>query len=952
MPQQTKTIFLSSTKEDLKEYRKVVIEAIDAMDGCKCVCMEKFGARSWHAKKVCLTKAAESDLLVGILGHRYGSCPDGSQQSFTECEYDAAKKAGRDCLIFLSPDDFGVPANLLETRTLQVRQRAFRKRVAKENTTETFGTPDDLARRVTLAIRHWEQSMPSLGIAPPASISTHAKPHIEHPYLVPSHWIGRQTEMGILDSWLQDGPRSVCCMVAMGGMGKSSLAWMWLKERVEPNQEAFALEGVFQWSFYEGEVSFERFTEGLSAYLGVPPARDRVTEITEHLRSHCVLLILDGFERLLRHYASVDAALLPERGSEELESHERQCADRVVVRFLTNLAANSVAKAILATRLAPEELDAKAACFMMRLDGLSPQDAVTYLRANGIKGLDGELEQTARDYDFHPLSLERLVNVLHYDMEQPDDIRQAPHYETALGLAHRQAHILAQAYDTLPRSIAKFLSVLAAVRGRAHLDTILFLAKNRPGLHLPTALRRLEQDGWIAWDRQANTTGFHPVIRRYAYERLAGKTGLHQRLSRYYLAQIPNAQTALGETASKKWPHPATLVPPVQPGGFGGLGGVNEAIELYYHTARAARYDDACNLYYGLIHAQLYHEGGLYQACTELLSELFVDGWKRPPRLTNVHDQSWVVTAFAVAQSLLGRSRASVPLFELQIEAAQAAGNTEDEGLARGVLSEDLCALGYLARARGNLHEALRMLLRRDDTGAYVRRELGEILMNLGRFGASRRMLEAARVQFARAGAAQPQCVLWAHNARLCLLIGDAPAALKAARRSSDLANSVGNQRNLVWASWVLGRCLTALAAEDPGDGRAHLDEAGTHLTGALTRCRRTNLVELEPDILLAWAHWHRLRGGDVEARTFGEEALFIANRCEYRLNQADIHNFMANSFLHDDAEAAVMHATTAYERAWCDGPPYCYRPALDEAARTLDCLGETIPSLLPYSPT
>ena len=37
---------------------------------------------------------------------------------------------------------------------------------------------------------------------------------------------------------------------------------------------------------------------------------------------------------------------------------------------------------------------------------------------------------------------------------------------------------------------------------------------------------------------------------------------------------------------------------------------------------------------------------------------------------------------------------------------------------------------------------------------------------------------------------------------------------------------------------------------------------------------------------------------------------------------------------------AAADHAATAYERGWCDGPPHCYKPALDEAERLLNELG------------
>ena len=36
----------------------------------------------------------------------------------------------------------------------------------------------------------------------------------------------------------------------------------------------------------------------------------------------------------------------------------------------------------------------------------------------------------------------------------------------------------------------------------------------------------------------------------------------------------------------------------------------------------------------------------------------------------------------------------------------------------------------------------------------------------------------------------------------------------------------------------------------------------------------------------------------------------------------------------------------SAYERAWCDAPPHCYMPALDEAERLLKALGVEPPQL------
>ena len=73
-----------------------------------------------------------------------------------------------------------------------------------------------------------------------------------------------------------------------------------------------------------------------------------------------------------------------------------------------------------------------------------------------------------------------------------------------------------------------------------------------------------------------------------------------------------------------------------------------------------------------------------------------------------------------------------------------------------------------------------------------------------------------------------------------------------------------------------------------------------------------------------------------AEARKLGHEALEIADRCEYRLQQADIHNALARMAQDaGDTSTARKHATTAHERAFCDGPPYAYQHALD----TVDAL-------------
>jgi hypothetical protein len=151
-----KTVFLNSTARDLAKYRHAVTEVINGLDDYKCVRMEDFGARDWQADDFCRAKVAGCDLFVGVVGHLYGSCPEGSEHSYTEREYEAAVAAEMPRLMFIAPDDFPLPAHLRESDDKWHRQRAFRERVNnRERIRDTFTSPEDLARRVVQAIRNW-----------------------------------------------------------------------------------------------------------------------------------------------------------------------------------------------------------------------------------------------------------------------------------------------------------------------------------------------------------------------------------------------------------------------------------------------------------------------------------------------------------------------------------------------------------------------------------------------------------------------------------------------------------------------------------------------------------------------------------------------------------------------------------------------------------------------------
>lgn len=113
-------------------------------------------------------------------------------------------------------------------------------------------------------------------------------------------------------------------------------------------------------------------------------------------------------------------------------------------------------------------------------------------------------------------------------------------------------------------------------------------------------------------------------------------------------------------------------------------------------------------------------------------------------------------------------------------------------------------------------------------------------------------------------------------------------------------------------------------------------------------------LADLEPNILLglAMVRSRTLSPGSKRTNEVNRllgEALKLANRCQYRLKQADIHNFLAQ--IERDAgnnDAAIEAATQAYCFAWCDGPPVAYHWGLQKAKAHLTALGVPFPNMPP----
>ena len=131
------------------------------------------------------------------------------------------------------------------------------------------------------------------------------------------------------------------------------------------------------------------------------------------------------------------------------------------------------------------------------------------------------------------------------------------------------------------------------------------MGTTREALSMSVAERRHKRMGQQAfWARQAENTLDRgtAMMPKLLYDRLTNKTGVHTRL-RDYFANIPTPDANKAQSIEDLAP----------------------VIELYHHTVRAGRYNDAQELFSERLVDLLYFRFGAYQICIELLRSLFPD---------------------------------------------------------------------------------------------------------------------------------------------------------------------------------------------------------------------------------------------------------------------------------------------------------------------------------------
>lgn len=803
----------------------------------------------------------------------------------------------------------------------------------------------------------WRQLLTALG-APP-DLPQAAEPErptwgLVHPYPMPPNFTGRDSERGTLTRWLnEDKDHPLLVLRALGGFGKSALTWHWLTHDVD----AAKWPKVLWWSFYEGDASFDQFVVEALGYLygkeiegkKLSP-REALGALLNAMHQPGVLLVLDGFERVLRVFSGMGAAY--QGDAVKTQDHERDCVSPLAEHFLYHLALQPKlrAKVLITTRLTPRIVEVRSGgqlqgCREVELRQMQPEDAVAFFQAQGIRGTHTEIELACEPYGYHPLSLRLLAGLIIGDFQMPGDIAAAKRLDVSGDLIQRQHHVLEQAYDSLTPAQQKLLGSIACFRWPVAYDTLKAAAdtqgeavEKRPSLD--TELRALVTRGLLHHEVKDRRFDLHPIVRHYAYDRLAmpDRAAAHTRL-RDYFAAVPKVEkiTRLEDLA------------PV--------------IELYHHTVRAGQLDEARTLFRDRLTSPLYYQLGAYPLIIDLMRSLFPDGEDltsagQPalPRLKDESDQAWTLNELANAYSLSGRPRRAVPLYEGYIAISEKRSDKTNLAIGLGnVALSGQFPTGALRIAEANLRRSIALCQEIKDElwEAVGHQELGRLLAYCGTSAESETELTMALKMYEKRKHVQGQGISWACRAQqeLFLLrqatgagslktsISDSGSPLASASRALELADETARtrypmERDYVRAHWLLGAAHRATGDHDPAE---------RHLHEALERCRRISLVEMEADILIDLARLHLAMGKAEEAQRCAEEALLITERSGYVLQRADAHLELAKLALtRGDKDAAKDHAQAAEKLAYCDGPPdYTYKAAYDEAQALLRTLSE-----------
>jgi tetratricopeptide (TPR) repeat protein len=929
-------VMVSSTYSDLVDHRRQALDAIHRL-GFFDIGMEYDAAKAGEDiidSSMDMVKKAHA--YVGILSHRYGGVPEDvtrnpKKLSITELEYRRALDRGIPVYMFLMSAKHPVTADDVEKVEAQAAKlEALKKDARKGSICAEFSSVFELKCLILQSLFELRNA-----VEPPAAPSRRAdgdpelpKPPdlLAIPDYVPGHeFVGRESELAELDEWAASND-ALMVIEAIGGAGKSALAWQWMNTRAK-------CAGTFWYSFYEGGADMAAFTAYALAYTTSRSLKkfrgrnvsDLAPELLRELHRRPYLLVLDGLERVLVAYHRIDAS---QARDDQVESGSEHCAciKPSDAELLRQLVASAPSKILVTSRLMPSALTNAVhhplpGVRHLHLRGMHPDDAIRMMRALGIRGDEQSMRNYFKEnFDNHPLLLGIVAGLVNDYVRDPGNFDRwaddpqggAALHLAALDLRQRRTHILAAALSGLELGARQLLSRIAALSDAVAFETVEALSpfkqQPEPLAKLVSALQDLERRALLHWDRGKNSYDLHPVVRGYAYD-LLDET---QRID------ISNKIVDhLQSRPRDRYDNAKTLAD------------LQQSINIFRAMVQANRSDDAASLYRGGFSNALSFSVEAYHTILTLLKPFFPDGFQNPSRgVTEPSDAAYLLNEAGLTLRRIGRA-------------------SEAQG-------------AHAISLRLHLDES-------DGLGARVSLDnLGLAFFSANRFersvAAQKLVMELAAAAGNRDASGGRLLLMW--NYTWTGHLGKAEAVYEALRRlpipeDRAIYRRGDIERQLCWLRFFQGTLMAGLM--DEAESAAEADNNRSSVRQILKlrgefELQRGNLPEaitlFEKYIEMTKAVG--LSAGDGEARL----ALALAkngNPEQARRLSAGVWRWnvdLAEVYLElGDRNSARWHALVGYPSAWADGPEYSDWWHLKRCRAVLAALGEPEPKLPAYDP-
>lgn len=882
--------------------------------------MERFGPLTNSPVDECERLARESDVVVCIIAHRYGFIPDKGRGSITRREIEAAHKAGKDVLVWIVADDFPwtekkeqdllADPNVIDdpARVEEVREGVkglidFKAWLRTTFTPDTFTTPDDLGKRVAVALANYitGHAVPKL---PQERISIARLPTSG------SELFGREEELQLLDDAWGNPSTNIVSFVAWGGVGKTAVVNHWLKQRMARDNYRGA-ERVYGWSFFSQGTS-ERaasadlfFDQALRWFGDKHPAAgspwDKGERLASFIRQTRTLLVLDGLEPL-QHPPG---------------AHEGRLKDATMQALLVELAAQQEGLCVISTRERIGDLAEFENSTVVRhdLEHLSPQAGAQILRSLNVKGDDDELEEASRELSGHAFSLTLLGSYL--DEVFQGDIRRRREIESLFDDTRYgdSAQKMIAAYETwlgegMELTILRLLGLfdrpadiesIAALREPPVIIGLTEPFQNFKGREWNQAvakLRRIKLMGEVS-ESEPGTLDAHPLVREH----------FKLQLKRDRLAAWREGNNRLYEhlkNSTREYPNTAEEMSPLYAAVAHGCAAARHQKtfdEVFYRRIR--RGGAAFSL------AVL----GAFGADLAALSGFFAVPWERPSAELSDNSRAFVLSDTGACLRAFGRMREAAQATYAGLEISLAGKQWPTAAIVAGNLSQIYLDLGDLSKALAFAQKNVELAKL---TGITERQMIGAGLL-ASVLHQSGRSIEAAAA-FEEAERLQKQvdrnAILYSFGGALyCDFLLDqfqTDEVKVRANRSLEIAKRNNWLAIIALDNLSLGR---AWLIEAQRLGKGDTTQAVEFLYRAVDGFRQAGTIDFLPRGLLARAALHRFIRDCERAEHDLSEVLRIATRSEMGLHLADYHLESARlRIAQGDKEKAQEHLTTAKE--------------------------------------